>query len=252
MSSAPPSSFSPKCSARSPSRSCLGLPSRYYVITTAIYQLIQQYPPKIQIAAAMGVSLFAVMFVMLFLYRRDRDGRQLRDHHRESVPAAGGSMSVRCATCCSASACSFICLPRWPAAGHAAVTHRCRRSPSLFPAAENLTLDNFRVAMTMNAVRSALSNSLLLGFGTATIGVMLMGLLAWLIYRSRLPASGLIEYVVMFPQAVPRLVFAFGLMWAWVVFPDSDLWNAVAAADRLPHGVSAARRAHHRRRHAAD
>src|ERR1051325_9050229 len=48
----------------------LGLPNRYYVITTAIYQLIQQYPPRIQVAAAMGVSLFAVMFVMLFVYRR--------------------------------------------------------------------------------------------------------------------------------------------------------------------------------------
>jgi iron(III) transport system permease protein len=88
-----------------------------------------------------------------------------------------------------------------------------------FPTAENWTLENFRVAMTMNAVRSALSNSLLLAFATATIGVVLMGLLAWLIYRSRLPGSGLIEYVVMFPQAVPRLVFAFGLMWAWLVFP---------------------------------
>ena len=54
---------------------------------------------------------------------------------------------------------------------------------------------------------------------TATIGVVLMGLLAWLIYRSRLPGAGLIEYIVMFPQAVPRLVFAFGMMWAWLVFP---------------------------------
>src|SRR5260221_6257909 len=48
----------------------LGLPSRYYVITTAIYQLVQQYPPKIQVAAAMGVSLFAVMFGTLYVYRR--------------------------------------------------------------------------------------------------------------------------------------------------------------------------------------
>src|SRR5437763_15080175 len=48
----------------------LGTPSRYYVITTAIYQLIQQYPPRIQVAAAMGTSLFAVMFLMLFVYRR--------------------------------------------------------------------------------------------------------------------------------------------------------------------------------------
>src|SRR5215472_11542299 len=48
----------------------LGLPSRFYVITTAIYQLIQQYPPRIQVAAAMGTSLFVVMFLMLFIYRR--------------------------------------------------------------------------------------------------------------------------------------------------------------------------------------
>src|SRR6266550_8370076 len=33
----------------------LGLPNRFYVVTTAIYQMVQQYPPKIQIAAAMGV-----------------------------------------------------------------------------------------------------------------------------------------------------------------------------------------------------
>jgi len=96
--------------------------------------------------------------------------------------------------------------------------------------------------MTMNAVRSALTNSLLLGFGTATIGVALMGLLAWLIYRSRLPGSGLIEYVVMFPQAVPRLVFAFGLMWAWVVFPIpiyGTLWLLLLAylTVFLPLGV---------------
>src|SRR5215213_6189644 len=48
----------------------LGLPDRYYVVTTAIYQLVQQYPPKIPLAAAMGTSLFIVMFVTLFLYRR--------------------------------------------------------------------------------------------------------------------------------------------------------------------------------------
>src|SRR5450432_2872521 len=48
----------------------LGTPSRFYVITTAIYQLVSQYPPHIPLAAAMGVSLFAVMFAMLYAYRR--------------------------------------------------------------------------------------------------------------------------------------------------------------------------------------
>ena len=44
----------------------LGTPARFYVITTAIYQLVSQYPPRFPLAAAMGVSLFGVMFLMLF------------------------------------------------------------------------------------------------------------------------------------------------------------------------------------------
>ena len=31
-----------------------------------------------------------------------------------------------------------------------------------------------------------------------------------MINRSRLPGRGALEYILMFPQAVPRLVFAFG------------------------------------------
>src|SRR5262250_1549529 len=34
----------------------LGLPNRFYVVTTAMYQLVSQYPPRFPTAAAMGVS----------------------------------------------------------------------------------------------------------------------------------------------------------------------------------------------------
>jgi iron(III) transport system permease protein len=218
----------------------LGTPTRYYVITTAIYQLVQQYPPKIQIAAAMGVSLFAVMFFMLFLYRRivmagsyvTITGKAFRPRVADIGPLRYVLLGV-------------CLLYLFAAVGLPLITllyASLQKIAVAFPAAGNWTLENFRVAVTMNAVRSALANSLLLGFGTATIGVVLMGLLAWLIYRSRLPASGLIEYVVMFPQAVPRLVFAFGLMWAWVVFPIpiyGTLWLLLIAylTVFLPLGV---------------
>ena len=218
----------------------LGLASRYYVITTAIYQLVQQYPPKIQIAAAMGVSLFAVMFFMLFLYRRivmtgsyvTITGKAFRPRVADIGPLRYVLLGV-------------CLLYLFAAVGLPLVTllyASLQKIAVAFPAAGNWTLENFRIAVTMNAVRSALTNSLLLGFGTATIGVVLMGLLTWLIYRSRLPGSGLIEYMVMFPQAVPRLVFAFGLMWAWVVFPIpiyGTLWLLLIAylTVFLPLGV---------------
>jgi iron(III) transport system permease protein len=90
---------------------------------------------------------------------------------------------------------------------------------AVWPRIDNFTLANYATALSLDAIRSALWNSLLLGVATASIGVLLMGFLSWLIYRSRLPGAGVIEYILMFPQAVPRLVFAFGMLWAWLIFP---------------------------------
>jgi iron(III) transport system permease protein len=111
-----------------------------------------------------------------------------------------------------------------------------------FPAASNFTWNNYTKALTQNAVRSAMGNSLLLGVATATIGVALTGMLSWLIQRGKLPFGGALEYVAMFPQAVPRLVFAFGMMWAWLVFPIpiyGTLWLLLIAylTVFLPLGV---------------
>src|SRR5215210_8001371 len=195
----------------------LGLPDRYYVVTTAIYQLVQQYPPKIPLAAAMGTSLFVVMFVMLFLYRRLIAGRSYvtisGKAFRPRVMDVGRLRWVLFAVCAFYVFLS-VALPLMTLAFVSV-----QKIAVAFPSASNWTLANYRTAFTMNAVRSALGNSLLLGVATASIGVVLMGLLSWIIYRSRLPGSGFIEYLVMFPQAVPRLVFAFGMMWAWIVFP---------------------------------
>ncbi len=218
----------------------LGNPDRFYVVTTAMYQLVSQYPPRIPLAAAMGVSLFAVMFLMLFLYRRLIAGRSYvtisGKAFRPRVMDVGRLRWLLFAVCLFYVLLS-VALPLMTLA-FASV----QKIAVAFPAASNWTLANYQTAFTMNAVRAALGNSLLLGFATASIGVVLMGLISWLIYRSRLPGSGFIEYLVMFPQAVPRLVFAFGMMWAWIVFPIpiyGTLWLLLIAylTVFLPLGV---------------
>ena len=195
----------------------LGTPSRFYVITTAIYQLVSQYPPRIPLAAAMGVSLFAVMFLMLYLYRRITANRSFvtisGKAFRPRAMDVGWLRWVLFVVCLSYVLLSVVL----PVATllYASV----QKLAVAFPTLDNFTLENYRTALSLNAVRSAMSNSLLLGFLTATIGVALTGLLSWIIQRSHLPGRGMLEYIVMFPQAVPRLVFAFGMMWAWLVFP---------------------------------
>ena len=195
----------------------LGTPARFYVITTAIYQLVSQYPPRIPLAAAMGVSLFAVMFAMMYLYRRITAQRSYvtisGKAFRPRVMEMGRLRWVLFAVCVS----YVILAVALPVATLVFVS--VQKLAVAFPAASNLTLENFRTALSLNAVRTAMVNSVILGLLTATIGVALTGLLAWMIQRSRLPGRGVLEYIVMLPQAVPRLVFAFGMMWAWLVFP---------------------------------
>jgi iron(III) transport system permease protein len=196
----------------------LGLPSRFYVVTTAMYQLVSQYPPRFPTAAAMGVSLFAVMFVMVWLYRRIVQ----RGHYATITGKAFRPRVMRVGrlrwglfALCLAYLGVAVVLPVLTLFS-ASIQ---RLATALVPARANLTLANYATAFSLDAVRSALGNSLLLGVATATLGVVVMAFLAWLIYRSRLPGAGGIEYVLMFPQAVPRLVFAFGMLWAWLIFP---------------------------------
>jgi iron(III) transport system permease protein len=195
----------------------LGLPARFYVVTTAMYQLVSQYPPRFPLAAAMGVSLFAVMFLMVWAYRRIVRARSF-------VTITGKAFRPRVMD---------VGPLRWPLLvmclaylGVAVVLPvltllfaSFQRLATAFPRADNFTLANYTTALSLDAVRSALWNSLVLGLATASIGVVLMGFLSWMIYRSRLPGAGAIEYILMFPQAVPRLVFAFGMLWAWLIFP---------------------------------
>ena len=195
----------------------LGLPNRFYVVTTAMYQLISQYPPRFPEAAAMGVSLFAVMFAMVYVYRRIiARGSYVTITGKAFRPRAMDVGRLRWVLfgVCLAYLGIAVVLPVLTL-----LYASLQRLATAFPRADNFTIANYVTALSLDAVRSALGNSLLLGAATAILGVPLMGFLSWMIYRSRLPGAGVIEYLLMFPQAVPRLVFAFGMLWAWLIFP---------------------------------
>src|SRR5215475_13027079 len=158
----------------------LGLPSRFYVVTTAMYQLVSQYPPRFPTAAAMGVCLFAVMFAMVWIYRRiisagsyvTITGKAFRPRAMDVGGLRFGLFAV-----CVVYLFIAVLLPVLTLL-YASFQHLT----TAFPRAANFTLDNYRTALSLDAVRSALGNSLLLGLATASVGVVLMGFLSWLIY----------------------------------------------------------------------
>jgi iron(III) transport system permease protein len=156
-----------------------------------MYQMVSQYPPRFPTAAAMGVSLFAVMFAMVWLYRRivsagtyvTITGKAFRPR----VMDVGGLRWPFLGVCVAYLAVAVI-LPVLTIT-YASFQHL----NSAIPRADNFTLANYKTALSLDAVGAALGNSLILGLATASIGVLLMGFLSWLIYRSAAAGTSVIS-----------------------------------------------------------
>jgi iron(III) transport system permease protein len=195
----------------------LGIPGRFFVVTTAIWEATLSFPPDYGRAAAMGLSLFAAMLVTLGIARLILR----RGSYATITGKAFRPRGIDVGTW------------RWPLQGIAwgyifvavflplaalLLTSFERFATVIMPQAR-FTLANYETALQMGSLAPAFGNSLILGVSVASVGVPVIGVLAWIIYRSRTPGRGAMEFVIMVPQAVPRLVFGLGLLWAWINIP---------------------------------
>ncbi len=195
----------------------LGIPGRFYVVTTEIWQATLSFPPDYGRAAAMGLSLFGVMLITLTIARfvlkhgtyTTITGKAFRPREMDVGAMRWPLLAI---------AWGYIVVAVILPLGALLLTSFERFATVILPQM-HFTLANYETALQMGSVGPAFVNSLILGVSVSTIGVVVIGVLAWIIYRSRMPGRGAAEYVIMFPQAVPRLVFGLGLLWAWINMP---------------------------------
>ena len=195
----------------------LGIPGRFYVVTTSIWQAALSWPPDYGRAAAMGLSLFIAMVVSLGAAR-------LVMRHGSYATITGKAFRPRPMD---------VGLMKWPLLsiawgyilfavilplGALTLTSFQTFATVIIPQMK-FTLANYQTALQMGSLGPAFINSMILGVSVATIGVPIIGVLAWIIYRSNMPMRGPMEYIIMVPAAVPRLVFGLGLLWAWINIP---------------------------------
>jgi len=81
------------------------------------------------------------------------------------------------------------------------------------------TFDNYRELFREGSSAASVCNSLLCSRLSATLGLGLGVLLAWLLTRRRIPFGGVLDALAMLPLALPGLVLAFGYVAAF----DFDL-----------------------------
>jgi iron(III) transport system permease protein len=94
----------------------------------------------------------------------------------------------------------------------------------------NFTLANFKAVLGSVAVQQSILNTLLVGLLSPTLCVALGIAIAYAVRRLRVRGSGFLDYVAMFPIAVPGIVFGTGIFWTYLMTPAyGTIWILVIA-----------------------
>jgi iron(III) transport system permease protein len=94
----------------------------------------------------------------------------------------------------------------------------------------SFTLENFQSVVDSVAVRQSIGNTLLISILAPTTCVLLGVVLAYAIRRLRVRGGGVLDYIAMFPIAVPGIVFGTGIFWTYLMTPAyGTIWILVIA-----------------------
>jgi len=92
------------------------------------------------------------------------------------------------------------------------------------------TLANFWSVVGSVAVRQSIVNTLLVGVLSPTLCVLLGMIIAYSVRRLCVRGGGVLDYIAMFPIAVPGIVFGTGIFWTYLMTPAyGTIWILVIA-----------------------
>jgi iron(III) transport system permease protein len=206
----------------------LGADERIYVVTTAIYQLFQSFPPRYPLAAAMGSVLIVIALAALWLHGRILRGKKYvvvtgKNYRPRRIKLRQPAKGIMLALTWLYIVVSVV-LPL----GTLLLAALQRTSDISFDP-HDWTLENFRfVAVDFDTTRKAIANSVIVAAATGAIGALAATVLAWIVHRSRSAGRGLLEQATMVPQAFPHVIFAVGFLWTILLLP-LPIYNTLTA-----------------------
>ncbi len=218
-----------------------GTPAGIRMVTTEIYDSInQRAQPEYQYATALS---FVVMILLSLLVLAQ--GRILRGRSFQTVTGKGFSPRVmklgglRWLT-------FSICVLFFIVSVLLPITQLVLGSMFKFVgfySMDGLTLDHYRDAFANTELWRAFKNTLLLGFGGATLTLILGAVIAYISVRTRFHGRRVIELLAWLPWLMPGIVLAIGYLWAFAMIPGpiqlyGTIWALLLAYIALGTPVS--------------
>jgi len=223
----------------------IGIPARIYVYTSEIYLAFNEYPPDYGRGAALAVGLLVLSALGVWLYTRStREGKRFQT-------VTGKAFRPR-----------EFDLGRWRWAGFAflliyfvvvvLLPFLVMLWASFLPffatpsaaALQKLSFENYHYLANFRPFWDAMTNSVMLALMSASGAMILTSLIAWIVYKSRLPGSWLLDFLAFVPITVPGIVLGMALILFYVAFPIpiyGTIWVLLIAyvTRFIPYGMRA-------------
>jgi iron(III) transport system permease protein len=198
----------------------IGIPARIYVYTSEIFLAFNEYPPDYGRGGALAIGLLLLSAVGVWLYTRATKegkkfqtvtGKAFRPRQFDLGPWKWAGFSFLMVyflfvvllpflVLFWASFLPFFAAPSWSAL-------------------DKLSLDNYRYLGGFRPFWQAMQNSIILSTLTATVAMVLTSLVAWIVYKSRLPGAWILDFLAFVPITIPGIVMGMSLILLYVAFP---------------------------------
>ena len=222
--------------------SVLGIPGRIYVLPTHIYRMISTgFSADYGQAAAIGMSALAASIVLIYLYRylTSESARFVTVSGRGFKPSVVDLKRYKYPLFSVVALLSFVLIVLPVVVLLYASFLPYIMVPSL-KAFSMMSLQNWNEVLSDPISLLSLKNSLMLGIGGATLGVMLSILVAYVIVKVRTKLAGVLESLSFLSFSFPGIVVGVGFMWFFVQTPlYGTIWALLIGyiATYLPYGI---------------
>lgn len=195
----------------------LGLPERFYVFSTLIYDFIRDPQPHYGMATVLGFALLVLMLVLAIFHR-------FYSSRREVATVTGRGFRP-----------SRISLGRWRyvasgvSFGWVAITVAVpmiflilgsfMRRYGFFQIEDPFTLINWQQMFADPAFLRSTKNTLIIASSVALASILLYSIVAYVIVRNRGKVSDFIDVVSWLPWAIPGILMGLAMLWLLLSTP---------------------------------
>ena len=191
----------------------LGLPFRFFVFSTMIYDLLVTRVPRYDAATALAVLVLAGMLPLVFMQQWLTRGRRYTTvtGQFQNQPHKLGRLR--------APALAFVLALVLVVLGAPvllALLGTFMKLFGFFNIPEPWTIENWKTVLTDDLFLRSLHNTLVLATGTAAVTIVVHSLIAYIAVRTRYAGRRLLDFISWLPFTVPGIILGLALLWLFL------------------------------------